>query len=99
MITKLVTDTALSPYEYARLMKRSPRKMPTALGKPAWRCSSRELRWLQAWHLDVAALFERMKHGVRAGIDYQLRPDERKMVERHQAHQRALWRWALGIKS
>jgi hypothetical protein len=99
MQTKLAADAALSPYEYARLTQRSERKMPTALGKPAWRCSSGELRKLQAWHLEVAALFERMKHGVRAGIDYQLSAEEREMIERHQAHQQALWRWALGIKS
>ncbi len=99
MQTKLAADTALSPYEYARLMRRSQRKMPPALGKPAWRCSSRQLRWLQTWHLEVAALFERLKQGVPSGVDYQFSPDEQEIIERHQAHQRALWRWALGIKS
>ena len=87
----------LSPQKYAELIGRSGTRMPTALGKPAWRCSAEDLRRLDAWHAAVAALFGRLEGGVRIGVAYKLRPDEQALLRQHDALQRALWRWALGV--
>ncbi len=52
MRTKHAAGMNLSPQKYAELVGRSPLRMPTALGKPVWRCSAAELQWLEAWHLE-----------------------------------------------
>jgi hypothetical protein len=96
MRTKHAAGMNLSPQKYAELVGRSPLRMPTALGKPVWRCSAAELQWLEAWHLELTNLLARLKKGGRAGIDFKLSPDEQAMIGRHQDLQRALWRWALG---
>jgi hypothetical protein len=56
------------------------------------------LRTLEAWHLKIAKLFGQLEKSARAGIDCQLSPDERAMIDRRRELQRALWRWALGIR-
>jgi hypothetical protein len=97
MTTKHAAGVSLSPQKYAELAGRSPLRMPTALGKPAWRCSAADLRRLEDWHTESAALFGRLEDGTSAGVKYKLSPDEQVMIRQHQALQRALWRWALGV--
>ncbi len=99
MRTKHAAGMNLSPQKYAELVGRSPLRMPTALGKPVWRCSAAELQWLEAWHLKLADLLARLKIGERAGIDCRISPDEQMMADRHQELQQELWQWALGTKS
>jgi hypothetical protein len=70
MTIKHAAGVSLSAQKYAELVGRSPLRMPTALGKPAWRCSAEELRTLGAWHTEAAALFERLEDGTRAGVKY-----------------------------
>jgi hypothetical protein len=96
MRTKRAAGINLSPQKYAELVGRSPQRMPTALGKPVWRCSAAELQRLEAWQLALAGLLARIEEGARGGIDCRLSSDEQQMLDRHRDLQRALWRWALG---
>jgi hypothetical protein len=99
MQIKHAGGAGLSPRKYAELIGRSGTRMPTALGKPAWRCFPEDLRRLDAWHAEVAALFGRLEDGARAGVAYKLSSEEQALIRRYHALQRALWRWALGVDS
>jgi hypothetical protein len=96
MRTKQVTGSKLSPQKYANLVGRSPMRMPTAIGKPVWQCTKAELDQLEIWNHAVADLLGRLQESARRGVNYKLGPVERAMMDQHQAHQRALWRWAIG---
>ena len=96
MRTKRAAGMNLSPQKYAHLVGRSPMRMPTAVGKPAWRCTVAELDQLGLWHRAVADLLGRLEESARRGVKYKLSSVERAMIDQHQAHQRALWRWAIG---
>jgi hypothetical protein len=98
MSTKHAVSVSLLPQKYAELIGRSPLRMPTALGKPSWKCSPADLRKLEEWHLEVGELVRRLEKSARAGIDFKLSPDEKVMMARHRDLQRELWRWALGVE-
>jgi hypothetical protein len=89
--------TGLSPQKYAELIGRSMARMPTALGKPAWRCSAEDRHRLAAWQAAVAALFGRLEDEARVGVAYKLSADEQALIHQHDLLQAALWRWALGV--
>jgi hypothetical protein len=97
MRIKRLGGETLSPQKYAELTGRSPLRMPTALGKPAWKCSAAELKKLEIWREKMAEVFERLADGARAGVDCKLSPDERAMIHQYNALHRVLWRWALGL--
>jgi hypothetical protein len=99
MQRKPASKMNLSPQKYASLVGRTPARMPTALGKPVWRCSAAELRRLEAWHLEVAGFFGQLAKSAGAHTEHQLGPSMRVMIDRHQELQRALWTWALGVWS
>jgi hypothetical protein len=97
MRTRQAGGESLSAEKYAELIGRSPLRMPTALGKPVWKCSTAELRQLKTWQGKMAALRDRIEGRDRAGVDCKLSPDERAMIHRYRSLHRALWRWALGV--
>jgi hypothetical protein len=97
MRIKQAGGESLSPQKYAELSGRSPLRMPTVLGKPMWKCSTSELQRLEAWRGRMAALFERIDDGNRAGVDCKLSSEERAMIHQYRSLQRVLWRWALGV--
>jgi hypothetical protein len=97
MRIKQAGGETLSPQRYAELIGRSPLRMPTAVGKPVWKCSAAELKKLQVWREKVAALFERLGDRAHAGVECKLSPEERAMIHQYNALHRVLWRWALGV--
>ena len=99
MTINLGADRSLSPFDYARLVGRSRRKMPTILGKPASQCSELDLRKLEAYNRELATLFGRLEQSARRAIDYRLSSNEKAILARQGELQWALWRWALGIQS
>jgi hypothetical protein len=68
MRTKRAAGMNLSPQKYAHLVGRSPMRMPTAVGKPAWRCTVAELDQLELWHRAVADLLGRLEESARRGV-------------------------------
>ena len=97
MIADRGGERSLSPFDYARLIGRSRRKMPTILGKSASQCSASDLRKMEAYNCALARLFGRFEQSAGIDIDYRLSPDEMAILDRHDELQWALWRWALGI--
>jgi hypothetical protein len=92
-------DRSLSPVDYARLVGRSRRKMPTVLGKLAGQCSASDLGKLKAYNRELARIFGRLEQSARTAIDYRLSPNEKAILDCHDELQWALWRWALGVQT
>jgi hypothetical protein len=92
-------DRSLSPVDYARLVGRSRRKMPTVLGKLASHCSASDLRKLKAFNRELARIFGRLEQSACTAIDFRLSPNEKAILDRHDELQWALWRWALGVQT